>query len=63
LNDVQGARETFAGFRFQEVKATYSVGVKGGLMSQGDMTIATGIQAFISRLLIGLPRLSCPALV
>jgi DNA adenine methylase len=40
LNDVQGVRETFSAFRFQEVKTTYSVGAKGAQPERAEVLIS-----------------------
>ena len=40
LNDVQGVRETFAGFRFQEVKTTYTIGAKGAQPERSEVLIS-----------------------
>ena len=40
LNDVQGVRETFAGFRFQEVKTTYTIGAKGAQPERAEVLIS-----------------------
>ena len=40
LNDVQGVRETFAGFRFEEVKTTYTIGAKGAQPERSELLIS-----------------------
>jgi DNA adenine methylase len=40
LNDVQGVRETFKGFRFQEVKTTYTIGAKGAAPERAEVLIS-----------------------
>lgn len=40
LNDVQGVRETFKGFRFQEVKTTYTIAGKGAQPERAEVLIS-----------------------
>ena len=40
LNDVEGVRETFAAFRFQEVKTTYTIGAKGAQPERAEVLIS-----------------------
>ena len=40
LNDVPGVRETFAGFRFQEVKTTYSIASTGASPERAELLIS-----------------------
>jgi DNA adenine methylase len=40
LNDVQGVRETFAGFEFQEVKTTYTIAGKGAQPERAEVLIS-----------------------
>ena len=40
LNDVQGVRETFGAFRFQEVKTTYTIAGKGAQPERGEVLIS-----------------------
>ena len=40
LNDVQGVRETFAGFRFQEVKTTYTIGSGSAQPERAEVLIS-----------------------
>ncbi len=40
LNDVQGVRETFAAFRFREVKTTYTIGAKGAQPERAEVLIS-----------------------
>ncbi len=40
LNDVEGVRETFAGFRFQEVRTTYTIGAKGAQPDRAEVLIS-----------------------
>ena len=40
LNDVQGVRDTFAGFRFQEVKTVYTIGAKGAQPERAEVLIS-----------------------
>ena len=40
LNDVKEVRETFAGFRFEEVKTTYTVGAKGAQPERAELLIS-----------------------
>ena len=40
LNDVQGVRETFKNFRFQEVKTTYTIGAGGAQPERAEVLIS-----------------------
>ena len=40
LNDVQEVRETFAGFRFEEVRTTYTIGAKGAQPERAELLIS-----------------------
>lgn len=40
LKDIQGVRETFAAFRFEEVKTTYTIGAKGAQPERAEVLIA-----------------------
>ena len=40
LNDVQGVRETFAGFRFEAVKTTYTIAGKGAQPERAEVLIS-----------------------
>lgn len=40
LNDVPGVRETFKGFRFQEVKTTYTIAGKGAQPERAEVLIS-----------------------
>lgn len=40
LNDVQGVRETFADFHFDEVRTTYSISAKGALPDRAELLIS-----------------------
>lgn len=40
LNDVEGVRETFHGFKFQEVKTTYTIGGKGAQPERAEVLIS-----------------------
>ena len=40
LNDVEGVRETFAGFNFEEVKTTYTIAAKGAAPERAEVPIS-----------------------
>lgn len=40
LNDVEGVRETFAAFRFREVKTTYTIAAKGDAPERAEVLIS-----------------------
>jgi DNA adenine methylase len=40
LNDVEGVRETFAGFRFEQVKTTYTIAAKGVAPERAEVLIS-----------------------
>ena len=43
LNDVQGVRETFAGFRFEEVRTTCTIGAKGAQPERAELLITNWV--------------------
>jgi DNA adenine methylase len=49
LNDVQGVRETFARFRFEEIKTTYTIGAKGAQPDRAELLITNWALPSVAR--------------